>query len=166
MFGRNDEAVKMWGRERKRKRWQRESKQSRPNRSVILGPSEQAMGSPAGTALPGLRPLQTDCSNLHWQSCQRRGGLPHGDGCRPGRKERKKRSGEDSRNEQREKAAIRFVGVVVDIILSTHSYKTVSSTIRGFSLSTRDQKHSSTSPDFYPCVSPKAIDENSLAFTP
>lgn len=36
----------------------------------------------------------------------------------------KKRSGEDSGNEQREKAAIRVVGEVVDIIQSMHSYKT------------------------------------------
>lgn len=52
------------------------------HRLVILGPSEPTTDNPAGTALRA----QTDCSNLHWQSCQRWAGLPHGDGCQPGRK--------------------------------------------------------------------------------
>lgn len=54
------------GRERLKKRRRRDGVQTEQTyRLVILGSSEQAMDSPAGTALPGLKPLQTDCSNLH-----------------------------------------------------------------------------------------------------
>lgn len=55
------------GRERLKKRRRRDGgvQTEQTYRLVILGSSEQAMDSPAGTALPGLKPLQTDCSNLH-----------------------------------------------------------------------------------------------------
>lgn len=45
-------------------RRQRGVRAERTRRLVILGCSE-AVDSRAGTALPGLRPLQTDRSNLH-----------------------------------------------------------------------------------------------------
>lgn len=70
--------------------------------------------------------------------------------------ERKRRSGEERIQEMREEPRqISDLYVCrAEIIPSPHANKTAGNTIRGFSLSTQDQKHSSTSPQLLSlCIS-------------
>lgn len=53
---------------------------------------------------------QKDCSNLHWQHCQRWAGLPHGDGCQPGRK-KDAREGKETEWWKERRADVKFLFV-------------------------------------------------------
>ena len=146
MFGRGER------REREREGWEGFTKRQRGDdtvgwvqtertyRLVILGSSEHAMGSPAGTALPGWdHSRQTAVIYIDKAVRGEVASRMVMDADLGGRWERgRKRSGEEERNQEmseEQRQISDFVCVCVCsiwIILSTHSNKTVSDTIRGF----------------------------------